>query len=130
MRGMKYFTFPLVCLISILVCQAEMRQWTSATGQKITAELVTYDKEASKVTIKKKNNKTYTLATDKLSEADREWLEQWHKEQEGKRVEEEAKRAEMNKNAGKTVSLTSEGDLPTSYHVYYPKNFDASKHNH
>jgi len=111
----------------ILFCSAEMRVWTSSDGKKTTAEIVSYDKNGGKVNIRKKNNKTYTLPTDKLSEVDREWLEQWQERQQEKRAEEEAKREEMNKNAGKTISLKSDGELPTSCHVYYPKNFDASK---
>lgn len=123
----RVFLFSLSLFVVVSFSHAEMRVWTSSEGKKLTAEFVSYDKENSKVTIRKKNDKTYTLPLDKLSEADHAWLEQWHKGQEKKKAAEEAKHAEMSKNAGKTISLKSEGDLPTSYHVYYPKNFDASK---
>lgn len=125
---MKSALPTITCLLLMtLACAAEMRTWTNTADQKITAELVHYDKENGKVTIRKKNKKTYTLALSTLSENDQKWLEQWHQEQEKKKAEEEAKRAELNKNAGKTISMKSDGDLSTSYHVYYPKSFDASK---
>lgn len=124
-KRVSLFFFSLLVISS--ASQAEMREWTSSAGKKITAELVSYDKESAKVTIRMRNDKTYTLTIDKLSEADHTWLEQWHEDQEKKKAAQKVKHAEMSKNAGKTIAMKSDGELPTAYHVYYPQGFGGSK---
>lgn len=116
---LSFSAFLLTCCF----CTAEMRTWTNTSNQRITAEIISYDKDAAEVSLRMKNKKEYTLALDTLSETDHQWLNKWNKRQEEKRAE----LAELNKNAGKTVHMKSDGDLPTSFHVYYPKNFDATK---
>lgn len=52
---MKRILISIATLIlTCQLCSAEIRTWTSATGQKISAEIVSYDQENSTVTIKKK----------------------------------------------------------------------------
>lgn len=126
---MKFVFLVFLSLLALAsFTHAEVREWTNSKGQKISAELVSYDKENATIVIRKKGgDRTFTLPLDTLSEVDHEWLEQWHGEQEKKKEAEAAALAEMNQKGGKTFPLKSDGDLPTAYYVYYPKNFDASK---
>lgn len=124
---MKILGNIFILLYFCLPLEAETRVWTNTAGKTISAELVDYDKENAQVTILKKNGKRYTLPLDTLDAADREWLEQWHQQRLKKQEEEKARLAKLNRNAGKTIRLQSEGELPTNYHIYYPKSFDASK---
>jgi len=70
---MKHILASLSILGFALSCHAEMRTWTDASGQhKIEAELVGV--QAGKVTLKRANGSTITLALNQLSKADQALL--------------------------------------------------------
>lgn len=104
-----------------------MRVWTNTKGDEIKAEIVSYIEEKASVIIIRPNKKTYTLQLDTLSASDNDYVKNWHKEEEERREEEKVRLTELNKNAGKTISYKSDDALPTSYHVYFPKNYNAEK---
>ena len=89
-RRSQFLIFLILLFLLVLAGQAEMREWTSSAGKKMTAELVSYDKDAAEVTIRKEDDKVYTLGIDKLSEADREWLEKEHGEKKTEEADEES----------------------------------------
>ncbi|MEP4077351.1 prolyl oligopeptidase family serine peptidase [Haloferula sp.] len=68
---MKVLSFLLTL---ILAAVAQARQWTSIDGRKLEAEFVS--SSDNKVILKRDaDGEVFTLPVDKLSEADREWIE-------------------------------------------------------
>ncbi len=73
---LKYiFAVAMAAAIGIGLLPA--RTWTSADGKRtFEGELKSYDKEAGKVSVIKRNGRTVTFDIAKLSEIDREFLEE------------------------------------------------------
>ncbi len=71
---MKAFFLTLLCSFEgAFLLSAEIREWTSAEGKTLKAELIAFD--SKQVTIKRESDgRAFTLPLDKLSEADRKWL--------------------------------------------------------
>jgi len=98
---------------------ASARSWTDVQGRTIEAEFVSFDAAAAKVKVRLANGNEPLIELAKLSEPDRTWItDHLHQQEE--------KLAELKKNAGKTVSLKSEGKEAVGFHVYYPTSFDPS----
>lgn len=118
------FTFPLLALVSVSLWSAalaEERVWTSAEGQKLSAELVSYDMDAETVTIKNKRGE-YTLPFAKISVADQTFVRELAEKE---REQREALAKEAAKKAGKTIKeKTAAGN---SFHVYYPSSYSLTK---
>lgn len=96
------------------------RSWTDVQGRTIEAEFVSFDAAAAKVKVRLANGNEPLIDLAKLSEADRTWITDHLRQQ-------EERLSELRKNAGKTVSMKSEGPQAVGYHVYYPTSFDPSK---
>ena len=62
----------LLTLSLSVVCNAELRTWTSIVGTKVEAALVSLT--GNQVTLKTKAGKTLKLPLNKLSKADQEFL--------------------------------------------------------
>jgi predicted esterase len=99
---------------------ASARPWTDMLGRVIEAEFVSSDAATGKVKLRLANGNEPLIDLAKLSATDRTWIT------DHLRAEEEANVA-LKKNAGKTVSLKSEGTDAVGYHIYYPTSFDPSK---
>jgi len=104
----------------LAVIPASARQWTDTQGRTIEADFLSYDPAAAKVKVRMANGNEPLLDLAKLSDADRTWVTD-HVRAEEERI------AELKKNAGKTVSMKSEGSEAVGYHVYYPTSFDPAK---
>jgi len=108
------------CLFLLTGETASARPWTDVQGRVIEAEFISHDAAAGKVKVRLANGTEPLVDLAKLSEADRTWIT------DHLRSQEEAQAA-LKKNAGKTVSLKSEGKEAVSYHIYYPTSFDPAK---
>lgn len=113
----SHLTLASLFVLSASPLHAESRTWSNREGKTIQAELVTYDSETKKVTLKLSNGTNATLALDALSDADQSWLT----ERQSKLVE---AAAAIRGNAGKTVSYQSDGPEAVPYHVYYPTSYN------
>ena len=118
---MKRFTLIFAAL-SLSLAFAEERTWTSSDGRTLRAELLSYNIEAERVTIKTSANKEFTLPFDKISEEDRAYLRELAEKEKAKL--EELKKAAAEK-AGKSVKETT--DAGNSFHVYYPQSYSLEK---
>jgi hypothetical protein len=98
----------------------EVRTWTNTDGRAIAAEFVSLDTAQGKVKLKLANSTEPSVELAKLSEADRKWITDHLRSL-------EAAQAALKQNAGKTVSLKSDGPEAVTYHVYYPTTFDPAK---
>ncbi len=105
-------------LLSSLSIKAETRSWSNREGKTIQAELVNFDIEGKKVTLRLSNGKEVPLALDTLSDKDQAWLTERQRTLEDKADAVKAM-------AGKTVSYQSDGPEAVSYHVYYPTGYQA-----
>lgn len=117
----KIFRILLPCLLlfQAIYTQAEARTWSNREGKEIQAELVSYDAEAKRVTIKLANGKQSTLLIETLSDSDQGWLKDRQKEIDDAYVK-------SRENAGKIISYKSAGKFAVGYHVYYPKDFSTT----
>lgn len=114
----SHLTLASLFVFSASPLHAESRAWSNREGKTIQAELVTYDSETKKVTLKLSNGTNATLALDALSDADQSWLT----ERQSKLVE---SATAIRGNAGKTVSYQSDGPEAVPYHVYYPTSYNS-----
>lgn len=96
------------------------RPWTDVQGRVVEAEFISADTAAGKVKLRLTNGTEPLIDLVKLSEPDRTWITEHLQAQ-------ESERAAQKKNAGKTVSMKSEGKEAVGYHVYYPTSFDPAK---
>lgn len=96
---------------------AELRDWESADGRKIVAELVSYDAASGSLRIRRVDGSEYSLSREKLSQADQAYLTDYAR----RRDEELAAAAKAAAAvAGKTVAHDVPGDPAATFHVYYP----------
>jgi hypothetical protein len=110
-------------LLTLLMCgssPAELRDWESANGKRIVAALVSYDAAKGTLRIRRVDGIEYTLAKDKLSQADQTYLDDYAK----RRDEEQAAAAKAAAEvAGKTVAHKVPGDPEVQFHVYHPTTY-------
>ncbi len=79
--AMKTSQFIVALTISLslpLIGNAELRDWTNATGKTISAELLSV--EGEDITLKMDNGRQYTLPLNSLSEADAAFARHWQAE--------------------------------------------------
>jgi predicted esterase len=112
---MKLHLLPLVfCgLLSIASANDQMRNWTLATGEKIQAEIVSYNEAEKKVTLRLTDEREVRYSDEELSAIDRAWVLQWVEQ------DEEA-RALLVKLGGKITTHEGVGKYKTEYAVYHP----------
>jgi predicted esterase len=110
-------------MLTLALCgssPAELRDWESADGRKIVAELVSYDAAKGSLRIRRVDGSEFTLSQDKLAAADRAFLADYAK----RRDEELAAAAkEAAAVAGKTVAHEVPGDPAAQFHVYHPTSY-------
>ncbi|MDF1862328.1 MAG: hypothetical protein P1U87_19080 [Verrucomicrobiales bacterium] len=70
----------LLAAFAFCSAESELRDWSNAAGKTISAELVSL--EGYSAILKMANGRTYTVPLADLSEADREFVQEWKKEQE------------------------------------------------
>lgn len=93
----------------------DSRHWTMATGEKIYAELVTYD-PASKIAILRKNDLETRYAVEEFSKIDIAWLVEWAEfSEELEKLKEKVK--------GEFNHYQSEGKYPSDFYVYTPSKY-------
>lgn len=101
-------------------CLAAPREWESADGRKIVAELVSYDADSGKVLIRRLDGTEFTLSQDKLSEGDRTFLTGYAKRRDEETAAEGKQAAAV---AGKTIAHDVPGDPKAQFHVYHPTGY-------
>lgn len=100
---------------------AEPRTWHSADGQTVEATWLSYDPSVGAVEIQVVNGGRFVLPVTRLSDADQEWVV------EADRARKEAERKlfeELKARAGTRQRFEVVGKHTTSYHAYFPKNYN------
>jgi len=105
------FLFP-----TFSFAEDKAREWESAEGRKILAELVAYDPESGNLRIRRSDGVEFNLNQDQLSEGDQDFLAEHVKFLE-----------EMATLAGTVKDYPVPGDPASSFHVYYPTNYSVDK---
>ncbi|GAA5497444.1 hypothetical protein Rhal01_03640 [Rubritalea halochordaticola] len=109
-------------LLTLSSVKAEFQDWTrekdSAT---ISAEIIKYDTETGKLTLKLKNDKEVVIEKSVLIAEHQNRLEEYAKEM-AKHAEEMAKKREAAKN-GRMETFTPEGGGGHKIHIYYPAGY-------
>jgi hypothetical protein len=117
---MKVGLFLAVVLsFSIFHSSAVERTWTDVQGRIMKAEFMSVDNATSQVKVRLSNGTEAIIPMQKLSPLDCAWIAE---DQRAKLALLTVQKA----NAGKVVSLKSEGIESVGFHVYYPTTFDPS----
>ena len=116
------------CILSLLwiwplfftPARAEMRDWTSADGSRIRAELLDFNPGSGKVSLRRADGRQFTFTQDRLSEDDRAFLAVQAREKAEKAEKERELLASL---VGQTRRYTSSGPEAKDFHVYYPTKY-------
>ena len=109
----------LVCMLlltgGVVDCFAnsEVRSWLLTDGRKISAELLSYHETWNVVKLRLNERETRFFAFNALSAPDQAWVHEWADLG-------DALDALLERQGGEFLHFTSQGNYPTSYHVYYP----------
>jgi len=96
MKKLLAYAVCVSTLLTIAIHADELRTWTSASGQKMEAELIGISEDGKSVTLRRSDGKEGNVALDKLSSADKSYVARQKRaldkaNEEKKKAEEERK---------------------------------------
>ncbi len=113
---MKIHTTIAVLMLATLplaMANSDMRNWNSAEGSPLRAELIGYNEETGELSLRKEDKTVIKFKRDELSTIDKAWLLQW--------VEYKEEMEALVKKLGGTIEKkVGIGKFTTEYSIYHP----------
>ncbi len=113
MNPAKFCLLILLTIASITHANTDLRRWELADGEKLYAELVSYDPESGVVHLKLDEKEDKKFQFDDFGTIDKAWLVEWSEF-------EQRLASQIKDMGGRFEHITTTGNHPTDLFVYYP----------
>ena len=120
MKTRSLMLLALAVLLTSAAANDQMREWTLASGEKRQAEIVSFDENSMRVTLRLPDETEVVMKEAELSAIDRAWILEWVER------DEEA-RALLARTGGTLTEHVATGRFTTEYAVFRPAGAAADE---